>query len=466
MKLDVVLADANLYNVSQNGIIGNQNKLDPSMTQFIYMLPLGAANMHKPWGESNQGFPCCWGTLTEQFSKLSDSIYFASPDHSTIFINQFMSSTITWAEKKVTVTQNAGFPYSTTSTTTITVDAHTPTTFAMKIRVPAWAEGANSVTMNGKAVSEKVVAGEYLELSREWKSGDKVECHFPMALWSSLVQDNRTAYNSTMAWMYGPLVLAGINATSTYFDPAGEAVKPASFIKRASTTELKFVATGNEAITGKTTSMHMIPLFEVMEESYAVYFDCRGPPSAIPYDKSGHALVPSETSADWVFANAATTNSKLPGHTDLRTAGPKVISTMTLSHPIYGKGHKIDSVSLTFRYLAGYDSGPGKWPVLSIDMVDVQTGKSVKTVYTSAPLDKYKFDTGMPYSPPIHAGASGLAIDNDEPLYIRVTVLNNARNLQIPLDNKVGLNVTVGWEAGPERFTHAQYGMGITGNEF
>ena len=287
---------------SQNGIIGNQNKLDPAMTQFIYMLPLGAANMHKPWGQSNQSFPCCWGTLTEQFSKLSDSIYFASPDHSAIFINQFMSSSVTWAEKKVTVTQQAGFPYSETSTTTITVAAHSPTSFAMKIRVPAWAGGANTVTMNGKAVSENVVAGEYLELTREWKSGDKVECHFPMALWSSRVQDNRTAYNSTMAWMYGPLVLAGINATSTYFDPAGDALKPESFIKRVSTTELKFVASGKEAVTSTSVSMDMIPLFEVMEESYAVYFDCQGPPSAIPYDKSGHALVPSEDPTDWVFS--------------------------------------------------------------------------------------------------------------------------------------------------------------------
>ena len=50
--------------------------------------------------------------------------------------------------------------------------------------------------------------------------------------------------------------------------------------------------------------------------------------------------------------------------------------------------------------------------------------------------------------------------------YIRVTVQNNARNVQIPLDNKLGLNVTVGWAAAPERFTHAQFGMGISGNEF
>ena len=55
----MVLADERAI---MNGIIGNQNKLDPAMTEFIYMLPLGAAHMHKPWGKSNQSFPCCWGT--------------------------------------------------------------------------------------------------------------------------------------------------------------------------------------------------------------------------------------------------------------------------------------------------------------------------------------------------------------------------------------------------------------------
>jgi DUF1680 family protein len=107
-----------------------------------------------------------------------------------------MSSTITWAEKKVSITQDAGFPYSTTSTTAITVTATAPTTFTMKLRVPAWAEGANTVTLNGKAVAG-VTAGEYLTVTREWKSGDKLDCHFPMTLTASLVQDNRTAYNST-----------------------------------------------------------------------------------------------------------------------------------------------------------------------------------------------------------------------------------------------------------------------------
>jgi uncharacterized protein len=46
-----------------NGLLGNQNLMDPydestHSTGFIYMLPLGAAGMTKPWGASNTGFPC------------------------------------------------------------------------------------------------------------------------------------------------------------------------------------------------------------------------------------------------------------------------------------------------------------------------------------------------------------------------------------------------------------------------
>lgn len=305
-----------------NGIIGNQNKLDPTMTEFIYMLPLGAASMKKPWGRSNQGFPCCWGTLTEQFSKLSDSIYFASPDHTSIFVNQFMSSSVSWPEQRATVTQVAGFPASTTSTTSITVSL-TPATapaaaehsratssFSIKVRVPAWATGANVVTLNGQPVSG-VKAGTYLDVHRQWKSGDKLECYFPMSLWSSVVQDNRTAYNSTMAFMYGPLVLgecssvtmpcvlistsssvhqhsggdgasvltrsrnlccavmlvAGLNATSTFFSPAssGSPEKPGTFIKRTSGSDaLAFSASGKNGMTGATISMAMIPLVTML----------------------------------------------------------------------------------------------------------------------------------------------------------------------------------------------------------
>ena len=61
-----------------NGIIGNQNRLASGATSYIYMQPLGGVNT-KPWGKSDYGFPCCWGTLSESFAKLGDSIFFWQP---------------------------------------------------------------------------------------------------------------------------------------------------------------------------------------------------------------------------------------------------------------------------------------------------------------------------------------------------------------------------------------------------
>ncbi len=173
-------------------------------------------------------------------------------------------------------------------------------------------------------------------------------------------------------------------------------------------------------------------------------------------------MVPSTTGGDWVFSNAAITdNSRLPGCVDIRTDGPGETSTATLAHAIASSSHEIDSVSLTFRYLAGYDSGAGDWPVLTLELVNAVTGAVLKTVYTSPPLDKYKWDAGDQYSPPIVAAASGLAVSGAEPVLVRLTMQNNARNLQIPLDPTTGLNVTVGWAPAAPRYTHAQYGMGI-----
>jgi hypothetical protein len=198
-----------------------------------------------------------------------------------------------------------------------------------------------------------------------------------------------------------------------------------------------------------------------MEERYAVYFNCRGPPSQIPFAHGG-ASVPSSTAADWYFENAAITRSQLPGHNDIRTSGPRTISSATLIHALEGgPAHAIDSVSLSFRYLAGFDSGAGEWPVLALELVDAAQGTLLKTVYTSPPLDKYKFDSHMPYSPPIVAAASGLAVPNTDPVFVRLTIKNNDRNVQIPLDASLGLNVTVRWASpAPTPFTHAQFGTG------
>jgi len=284
-----------------------------------------------------------------------------------------------------------------------------------------------------------------------------LEVHFPMSFWSSRVVDDRPAYNSTMAFMYGPLVLAGVS-NSTFFQPAGgKALEPATFIVRKSSQELLFEATGATYSQPEGgVKMLMMPLYQIMEESYSVYFKTVGI-SEVKYSASGAAVPTSSVGGDWSCVNAAAGVSKIPGDVDLRTKGPNTKSFMTVVHPIVGQGHSINSISMSYRYLAGFgNAGPGDWPVLSLHVVSAMSGKTVKTVYTSPPLDKYQFDRGDKYSPAINVSAVNLNIDNTETVFLKLWVANNARNLQIPLDPVNGLNMKVTWAPKEEGYTHMQ----------
>lgn len=263
-----------------NGIIGNQNRLDSSMTSYIYMLPLGGVQT-KAWGKSDFGFPCCWGTLSESFAKLSDSIYFQSPEDKlrpegdALYVNQFVSSEVIMENKGVTVQQDAAFPASQNSTTKITVKIAEGQTakFTLKIRVPKWLKQTGYIKVNGQStkIDPSSSGGKFYSLARTWADGDVVDVWFPLSLWASPLNDYHPEYNATYAYMYGPMVLAGVNVASDIFVPKSRADEPASFITRNSTESLEFEATAKDG-----SKMRMLAVHSVMLEKYVVYFMTAG----------------------------------------------------------------------------------------------------------------------------------------------------------------------------------------------
>lgn len=73
----------------------------------------------------------------------------------------------------------------------------------LRLRIPNWVENP-VVKVNGQ--SEQPVAGSYLELDRQWKTGDRIEINFPMPV----KQVRGTGTNQhRVAFVQGPLVLAG-----------------------------------------------------------------------------------------------------------------------------------------------------------------------------------------------------------------------------------------------------------------
>ena len=143
-------------------------------------------------------------------------------------------------------------------------------------------------------------AESYLKVSHAWKDGDKVEITFPMSLWTSPLNDQHPEHNSTLAFMYGPLVLAGIDMTSDIWVPKGGAAaaktNPASFITRTSKTALTFSGVGANG-----TSIQMIPLKDVMAERYVAYFMMAG---TKPFQPKNGYCPKSKTDAGYPFAVA------------------------------------------------------------------------------------------------------------------------------------------------------------------
>jgi uncharacterized protein len=162
-----------------------------------------------------------------------DSIYFH--DDTTLIVNLFVPSVLTWSARGITVTQSTAYPAS--DTTSLTVTGNVSGTWTMRVRVPAWTSGA-TISVNGVAQDVPATPGAYASLTRSWASGDVVTVRLPMRVIMAPANDNA----SVAAITYGPAVLAG-----NYGDTALSALPSLNVdsITRTSTSTLAFTATAN-----------------------------------------------------------------------------------------------------------------------------------------------------------------------------------------------------------------------------
>ncbi len=261
-----------------NGIIGTMNPRD-GMT--MYYVPL-ASGYWKMFGIPRQSFWCCTGTGVENFSKLQDSIYFH--DDKSLYVNLFVASALDWRDKGVTVRQDTKFPDEQQSQLSFRCDHPLP--LELRVRIPSWAGEGAAVKVNGMPVAG-VQAGSYLSIRRTWKSGDKIDVKLPMKLHVEATPDDP----GLQAFLYGPLVLAGrlgsdgLTAEAQSGDRTQQVKShflrgdpkpapplrspfpgPATWIQPTAGKRLTF------RITGQERDISLIPLNQLFDERYAVYF--------------------------------------------------------------------------------------------------------------------------------------------------------------------------------------------------
>jgi len=209
--------------------ITGDSRYGDSMEKVLYNTILGAKPM-KPGGQTfyysdynnsgskfyyEQAWPCCSGTFPQITADYGISSYFHSPD--AVYVNLFVPSRVTWRRNggQIALEQETQYPYS----PDVTMRIHTgrPETFAVQVRVPAWAGPATKVAVNGRAFSADLRPGTFAAIRREWKSGDRIEYHIDTSLRLEAID---AQHPQVQALLVGPLALFAVDSLDSRFTRA------------------------------------------------------------------------------------------------------------------------------------------------------------------------------------------------------------------------------------------------------
>ncbi len=262
-----------------NHILASQ---DPATGMVCYYVPL-RPGAFETYSTPNDSFWCCVGTGMENHAKYGDTIFFR--DASSLYLNLFIASELTWKDKGLVVRQETTFPEE--DKTRLTFRTQKPVRLALKVRRPSWVSSAMTVAINGRPEPVTAGPGSYATFDREWKDGDTVEVRWPMSLRLEAMPDDP----NIVALLYGPIVLAGdlgregltealrygpnappINRLPAVPVPVfiGEVNDVLGRVKPAPADEgpLRFQTTG----LARPHDVRLLPLYKASDQRYSVYW--------------------------------------------------------------------------------------------------------------------------------------------------------------------------------------------------
>ena len=266
-----------------NHVLASQ---DPESGGFAYHTPMRPGH-YRTYSTPFDSFWCCVNTGMESHSKHGEMIYARSGD--ALYVNLFIASEARWREQGLTLRQETRFPDDPRSTLILTLEQ--PRRLALRVRWPAWvATGKLAVAVNARSVGVQGDPGEFVTISREWQSGDRVQVELPMRPRVEMLPHSQ----QYAAFFYGPVLLAGPLGTEAlsaadFFaydgDPVprkalplddfpilvGDPAQAAASLERVSTNTLTFRTRG----ALRPADVTFLPLFRLHRQRYAVYWPVR-----------------------------------------------------------------------------------------------------------------------------------------------------------------------------------------------
>ncbi len=273
---DVTYADyieRNLY----NGILAQQH---PASGMVAYFLPL-QAGAKKIWGTPTDDFWCCHGTLVQAHTLHDAYAYYE--DGEGLAVCQYVPTTLEWqwGGVPVRVKQDLDSEASTSRprepdgsvhrpqrwVIALAVRCERPATFALKLRLPWWVGGQVSVLVNGEPTTVSAGPSGFHEIRRTWQE-DTVRVELPKPLSTCPLPDEP----DTVAFIDGPVVLAGLCDEERVL--YGDKEHPETILSPDNEREWWFWRGGYRA-RNQERGLRFIPLYEVRDERYTVYFPVR-----------------------------------------------------------------------------------------------------------------------------------------------------------------------------------------------
>lgn len=272
--------ERNLY----NGILAQQH---PETGMIAYFLPL-RAGCAKVWGTPGNHFWCCHGTLVQAHTVYANHIYYEDDDG--LVLNQYIPSVLSWERNNMPLKIALETDHQLTlqhrpnsMVFKISIKADTPVEFTLKIRIPWWVSDHPAISVNDQNQETPASPSSYLELKLKWQE-DSVNIVLPKKLTTSPLPDEP----DTIAFMDGPVVLAGLHpdenltANSRFENhfgryPAekvifGDKEDPQTILIPDNEREWIIWQTGKYRTRNQPQNLHFIPLYEVRDERYQVYF--------------------------------------------------------------------------------------------------------------------------------------------------------------------------------------------------
>jgi DUF1680 family protein len=259
-----------------NSILSTQ---DPKTGMMMYFVTL-APGRWKYYNLPNDSFWCCTATGMENHAKYGDSIYFHSDD--SLYVNLFIPSELNWKAKGVRVRQETDFPEC--DTTKLTVQLDQPVDFTVHVRVPYWATRGATAKLNGEVIATNAEPSSWLCMKRKWNNQDRLEITLPMSLHKAPMPDDETL----VAFMYGPLVLAGILGSEGLTEEVTYTTENFFRFPRDKIASTSFLVVDSEDVSdcvepvagrpltfrtvGQEQDVTLIPYHRLFGERYAVYW--------------------------------------------------------------------------------------------------------------------------------------------------------------------------------------------------